>query len=139
MVLKHHCCVPAQSERTSASCGVTFCPSYAQKTALGGSFLFAAGGANQVHLSERSALDGSGMDSTIILFAVFCIGFLSGYGVRALISQIRRQKVRRLRQSRSFTENRHSSPRLRQEASITGVTIPNFPLLGPHCTLAAAE
>jgi hypothetical protein len=55
MVLKHHCCVPAQSERTSASCGVTFCPSYTQKTALGRSFLFAAGGANQVHLSERSA------------------------------------------------------------------------------------
>jgi hypothetical protein len=42
------------------------------------------------------------MDSTFILSAVFCIGFLFGYGVRALISQIRRQQVRRLRQSRSF-------------------------------------
>jgi hypothetical protein len=84
------------------------------------------------------------MDSTIILSAVFCTGFLSGYGLRALISQIRRQKVRRLRQSRSFMEKRHTSPRLLREEKqatplITGVTISNLPLLGPHCMLAAAE
>jgi hypothetical protein len=52
------------------------------------------------------------MDSTIILSAVFCTGFLFGYGLRALISQIRRQKVRRLRRYRSFMEKHHASPRL---------------------------
>jgi hypothetical protein len=107
-------------------------------------FFYTAREPNQVHLSERSALDGPGMDSTIILSAVFCTGFLSGYGLRALISQIRRQKVRRLRQSRSFMEKRHTSPRLLREEKqatplITGVTISNLPLLGPHCMLAAAE
>jgi hypothetical protein len=138
MVLKHYCCYRKQN---GPALRVAYRSVLAihRKTAFGRPFLFAAGGANQVHLSERSALDGPGMDSTIILFAVFCTGFLSGYGVRALISQIRRQKVRRLRQSRSFMEKRHSSPRVLQEASITGVTIPNLPLLGPHCTVVAAE
>jgi hypothetical protein len=46
------------------------------------------------------------------LSAVFCIGFVFGYGVRALISQIRRQQVRRLRQYRSFLT---SSPRMLSE------------------------
>jgi len=80
------------------------------------------------------------MESTIILFAVFCTGFLSGYGMRALISQIRRQKARRLRQSRSLMEKRAPSSRAGASTpSITGVTIPELPLLGPHCTLAATE
>jgi hypothetical protein len=56
--------------------------------------------------------DRPAMDSTFILSAVFCIGFLFGYGVRELISQIRRQQVRRLRQSRSVLG---PSPRMLSE------------------------
>jgi hypothetical protein len=74
--------------------------------------LFAFREPNQVHLNEQSALDRPAMDSTFILSAVFCIGFVFGYGVRALISQIRRQQVRRLRQYRSFLT---SSPRMLSE------------------------
>jgi hypothetical protein len=104
--------------------------------------LFAVLDANQVYLGARSALDETRMDTTVILSAVFCAGLLFGYGLRALISQIRRQKVHRIRQSRSFMEKRHSSPRLFREEEqanppISGLAIPNLPLLGPHCTLAA--
>jgi hypothetical protein len=81
------------------------------------------------------------MDTTIGLSIVFCIVFLVGYGLRALISQIRRQAVRRHRQ-RSFLIKPHDNPRrLREEeqASVSRVRTSDLPVLGPHCRLAAAE
>jgi hypothetical protein len=55
------------------------------------------------------------------LSAVFCIGFVFGYGVRALISQIRRQQVRRLRQYRSFLNSSRRMLSEEQQAARTTV------------------
>src|SRR3954452_8335637 len=78
-------------------------------------YLFAGREANQVHLSRSNAPNGPGMDPTIILSVVFCTGFLFGYGLRALMSRIRRRAARRLRQ-RSLVIKPHENPRrLREE------------------------
>jgi hypothetical protein len=38
------------------------------------------------------------MDQTFLLALCVCVGFISGYGVRAMISEYRRQEVRKARE-----------------------------------------
>jgi hypothetical protein len=38
------------------------------------------------------------MDQTFLLFFCGCVGFMSGYGVREMISQRRRREVRKIRE-----------------------------------------
>jgi hypothetical protein len=39
------------------------------------------------------------MDQTFLLFFCGCVGFMSGYGVRAMISQRRRREERQIREA----------------------------------------
>jgi hypothetical protein len=43
---------------------------------------------------------GADMDQTFLLPFCFCVGFISGYGVRAVISQYRRRKEGKAREER---------------------------------------